>query len=94
MTSRLCWMPLGRATPVVIDAEPRLSPHEWGTLRDSIQIEETGQARSVETDDWLYDVRGYVEHGLAEVHSPFRSADVRPELLETYADGTGRRLIE
>lgn len=67
---------VSQATPVVIDAEPRLSPDELDTLRDSIQVEETGQARSVEADDWLSDMCGYVDHGLAEVHSPLRSADI------------------
>jgi hypothetical protein len=65
-----------RATPIVIDAEPRLSPDEREILRDSIQIDETARARSVETEDWLSDERGYVDYGLAEVNSPFRSADI------------------
>lgn len=67
---------VSQATPIVIDAEPHLSSDEWGTLRDSIQIEETPRARSVETDDWLSGERDFVDYGLAEVHSPFRSVDV------------------
>ncbi len=67
---------VSQATPIVIDAEPRLSSDERDTLRDSIQIDETAQARGVETDDWLFDERGFVDYGLAEVRSPFRSVDI------------------